>query len=60
MLDLLTTREVADYLRVSTMTVYRMAADGSLPSFRVGSSLRYHRADIEALAARPELEQDAS
>ena len=33
--------EVADLFRVSPMTIYRAAKDGSLPSFKVGSSLRF-------------------
>ena len=33
--------EVADLLQVSPMTIYRAAKDGSLPSFKVGSSLRF-------------------
>ena len=33
--------EVADLFQVSPMTIYRAAKDGSLPSFKVGSSLRF-------------------
>jgi len=33
--------EVADLFQVSPMTIYRAAKDGSLPSFKIGSSLRF-------------------
>jgi len=33
--------EVADLFQVSPMTIYRAAKEGSLPSFKVGSSLRF-------------------
>lgn len=44
----LTAKEIADELRVSKMTVYRMAHSGALPSVRFGGSIRfpadaYHR-----------------
>jgi len=38
--EFLTVEEIAEYLRVSKMTVYRMVEDGTLPSFRVGRSIR--------------------
>ena len=37
---LLTVEEVAEVLRVSKMTVYRLAEKGELPSVRVGRSIR--------------------
>lgn len=37
---LLTISEVANVLRVSKMTIYRLVHDGQLPSMRIGKSLR--------------------
>ncbi len=37
----LTVREVAQFFMVSEMTIYRLAKAGSIPSFRVGNSLRF-------------------
>ena len=37
---LLTITEVANVLRVSKMTIYRLVHDGQLPSMRIGKSLR--------------------
>ena len=36
----LTVQEVADIMRVSTMTVYRIIKSGELPAVRVGRSFR--------------------
>lgn len=45
---LLTVREVAEAMRVSTMTVYRLIHAEELPAIRVGSNLRIRRADLAA------------
>ena len=37
----LTAQEVAEILRVSDMTIYRLAKAGGIPSFKVGNSLRF-------------------
>ncbi len=45
--QLLTVAEVADLLRVSTMTVYRLIRSGDLPAVRVGRNYRVRRADLD-------------
>lgn len=45
---MLTAAEVAERLRVSTMTVYRLIRGGELPAVRVGRNYRVRRADLEA------------
>jgi excisionase family DNA binding protein len=44
---LLTVREVADAMRVSTMTVYRLIRSGSLGAIRVGKHFRVRTSDLE-------------
>ena len=44
---LLTAAEVADDLRVSTMTVYRLIRRGELPAVRVGRNYRVRVADLQ-------------
>jgi excisionase family DNA binding protein len=44
---LLTVREVADAMRVSTMTVYRLIRSGSLAAIRVGKHFRVRTRDLE-------------
>ena len=49
----LTVQEVADLMRVSSMTVYRLIKSGDLPAVRVGRSFRVSDTDVDAyLAAR--------
>ena len=45
----LTVDEVAGYLRLSKITVYKLAKRGAIPGFRVGSSWRFNRSFIEKM-----------
>jgi excisionase family DNA binding protein len=48
----LTAAEVAEAMRVSTMTVYRLIKAGSLPAVRVGRSYRVAEDDLDRFLAR--------
>lgn len=50
--ELLTLREVAEYLRVSTRTAYQLARDGAIPAVRVGGQWRVPRAELERQLAQ--------
>ena len=43
----LTVQEVADLMRVSSMTVYRLIKAGELPAVRVGRSFRVRDEDVD-------------
>ena len=45
----LTVDEVAKILRVSRQTIYVLCREGKLPHFKVGTKLRFKKADIEAI-----------
>jgi excisionase family DNA binding protein len=45
--DIMTLREVAEYLKLAEKTAYRLAAEGKLPGFKVGGSWRFKESDIE-------------
>ena len=45
---LLTVNEVADLLRVSRMTVYRLIKTGEMSAFRVGRGYRLREEDIDS------------
>ncbi|MFP4310887.1 MAG: helix-turn-helix domain-containing protein [Nitriliruptoraceae bacterium] len=49
--ELLTAAEVADQLRVSTMTIYRLIRSGELPAVRVGRNYRVPVAELERYLA---------
>jgi excisionase family DNA binding protein len=49
-MELLTIRETARILRVSTVTVRRFIADGRLPAVRVGKGVRVDQQALEQFA----------
>jgi excisionase family DNA binding protein len=48
----LTVQEVAELMRVSTMTVYRLIKAGDLRAARVGRSYRLREDEVETYLAR--------
>jgi excisionase family DNA binding protein len=44
---ILTIKDVADYLKVNERTIYRLAASGELPGFKVGNSWRFKQSELE-------------
>ncbi len=45
--EIMTLKEVAEYLKLAEKTAYRLAAEGKLPGFKAGGSWRFKAADIE-------------
>lgn len=45
-LDILTLEEVANYLRVTKRTLYRLAQEGALPAFKLGGTWRFRRDEL--------------
>lgn len=45
--EILTLKEVAEYLKLAEKTAYRLAAEGKLPGFKVGGSWRFRRKELE-------------
>ncbi|MCC5949689.1 MAG: helix-turn-helix domain-containing protein [Nitriliruptoraceae bacterium] len=52
---LLTVAEVADALRVSNMTVYRLINAGQLAALRIGKNYRIRMHDLDAFLADGEV-----
>jgi excisionase family DNA binding protein len=44
---IMTIGEVADYLKVTERTIYRLAGAKQIPAFKVGGSWRFSRIDID-------------
>lgn len=42
-----TVQELADYLRMKPLTIYKHASSGKLPGFKVGSHWRFKRKTID-------------
>lgn len=45
--SIMTIGEVADYLKVTVRTIYRLAGAKQIPAFKVGGSWRFSKADID-------------
>lgn len=57
--QILTLKEVADYLKLAEKTAYKLAAAGQLPGFKVGGSWRFKQTDIEQwIEDQKQIEQD--
>ena len=52
MQNLLTIEEVADFLRLSKDTVYRMVQSGKIPASKVGTQWRFRRDEVESWLER--------
>ena len=46
--EILTTKEVAEYLNLHPLTVHRYAREGKIPAFKIGSDWRFHKKYIES------------
>ena len=45
--EILTVKEVADFLKVNERTIYRLASFKKIPAFKVGNAWRFKKVDIE-------------
>ncbi|HET91341.1 MAG TPA: DNA-binding protein [Chloroflexi bacterium] len=46
--EIMTTQEVAEYLRLAEATIYKLAQSGELPAVKVGRTWRFKRELIDA------------
>ena len=54
--EILTIKQVADYLKVTERTIYRLAAAKKIPAFKVGGTWRFSRADIDTWIKQQSME----
>jgi excisionase family DNA binding protein len=47
MTDIMTAQELSAYLKITTTTIYKLAQQGEIPSFKVGSEWRFKRELID-------------
>ena len=45
--EILTLEEVAAYLKAGKRTVYRLAATGEIPAFKLGGTWRFRRSELD-------------
>lgn len=47
--EIMTARELAEYLRLHETTIYKLAQEGTIPGIRIGRVWRFRREAIEEL-----------
>lgn len=57
---ILTLEEVADYLKVTRRTMYRLVQQGQVPAFKLGGSWRFRRGELERWIAQKLAKQRAA
>ena len=50
--QIMTVEEVAEFLKLSKITVYKLVKKGDLPGFRVGNSWRFRRETIAGIISK--------
>jgi len=45
--EILTAKEVAEYLNIHPLTVHKYAREGKIPAFKIGTDWRFHKKHIE-------------
>jgi excisionase family DNA binding protein len=45
--EIMTIKELAEYLKIAEKTAYRFASEGKVPGFKVGNAWRFHKGDLE-------------
>ena len=46
---ILTAKELSQYLKLSESTIYKLAATGEIPAFKVGDSWRFELEEIQKM-----------
>ena len=45
--DIMTMKELADYLKIAEKTAYRFASEKKVPGFKVGNAWRFRKSEID-------------
>ena len=45
--DVMTIKEVSEYLKLNEKTAYRLSSEGKIPGFKVGGSWRFRKSEID-------------
>jgi len=46
--DIMTVKELAEYLRIAEKTAYRFVSEGKVPGFKVGSAWRFKKDEVDS------------
>ena len=45
--EIMTVKELAEYLKLAEKTVCKLAAEGKIPAFKVGKFWRFRKSDVD-------------
>lgn len=46
--DIMTIKELSEYLKLKEKTAYKLVADGKIPGFKVGGAWRFRKSEIDS------------
>lgn len=52
--DVMTIKELSEYLKLKEKTAYKLVADGKIPGFKVGGAWRFRKSEIERWISQQE------
>jgi excisionase family DNA binding protein len=58
--DVMTPKQVAEYLQLHPMTIYRYINNGKIPAAKIGGRYRIKRETVEELLAEMHMEEQAA
>lgn len=56
--DIMTIKELAAYLKMAEKTLYRLAANGEVPGFKIGGAWRFRKSEIDAWIKKKERKEN--
>jgi excisionase family DNA binding protein len=56
--DVMTIKELSEYLKLNEKTAYRLASEGKIPGFKVGGSWRFRKSEIDRWIIAQEQKED--
>lgn len=52
--DVMTIKELSEYLKLKEKTAYKLVADGKIPGFKVGGAWRFRKTEIDKWISKQE------
>lgn len=58
--EIITIKELAEYLKIAEKTAYRFASEGKVPGFKVGGAWRFRKVEVDRWIKEQELSNKKS
>ena len=58
--QIITVKELAEYLKIAEKTAYRFALEGRIPAFKIGGAWRFRKGEIDRWIEEQELSNKKS